>query len=130
MVDYANPSIQQDFGEFHGKKCSEYFIQNQEPCCPWCNIDDKDEHITTRLEWHSSLNEKTYDLIITPLKHPDGTIALMGIFRDITERKKAREEIDNRIKELEEFYEMAVGRELKMKSLKEEVEKLKADLGK
>jgi polyhydroxyalkanoate synthesis regulator phasin len=52
----------------------------------------------------------------------------MGIFRDITERKKAREEIDNRIRELEEFYEMAVGRELKMKELKEEMEKLREEV--
>ncbi len=127
-VDYANPSIQEDFGDYNGKKCNEYFLQNQKPCCPWCGIDDKGEQKTTRMEWHASLNDKTYDLIITPLSNPDGSFAIMGIFRDITERKKAREEIDNRIRELEEFYEMAVGRELKMKELKEEMEKLREEV--
>ena len=123
-VEYANPSLQGDFGDYIGKKCNEYFLHLQESCCPWCSIDDKGEQKTTRMEWPSSLTDKTYDLMITPLSNPDGSDAIMGIFRDITERKKAREEIDNRIKELEDFYEMAVGRELKMKDLKEEVEKL------
>ena len=54
-----------------------------------------------------------------------GTIAM---FFDITERKKMEEEIKNKVKELEEFYRMAVGRETKMITLKEEIEKLKEEL--
>ncbi len=34
------------------------------------------------------------------------------------------------MKELEEFYQMAVGRELRMKELKEEIERLKEELKK
>ena len=127
-IEYANPTLQQDFGDFNGKKCSEYFQENQELCCPWCNIDDKGEQHITRMEWQSSRNNKTYDLIISPLINPDGSFTAMGIFRDITEYKKARQEIDNRVKELEEFYEMAVGRELKMKELKEEVDILRQEI--
>jgi PAS domain-containing protein len=55
--------------------------------------------------------------------------------RDITERKKAEEalqrsekELKKRVKELEEFYDMAVGRELRMKQLKKENEELKKAL--
>jgi PAS domain S-box-containing protein len=55
---------------------------------------------------------------------------LVGIFRDITERKRQEEEINNRIKELEDFYRMAVGRELRMKELKEEISRLKEELEK
>lgn len=40
------------------------------------------------------------------------------------------DEIKKRVKELEEFYEMAVGRELKMIELKEEIERLKEELEK
>ncbi len=54
---------------------------------------------------------------------------------EIAERKRAEEEmkklekaLQKRVKELEEFYDMAVGRELKMKELKEEIEKLKKKL--
>jgi hypothetical protein len=38
---------------------------------------------------------------------------------------EAEEEIKQRIKELEEFYDMSVRRELKMKELKDEIKKLK-----
>jgi len=56
-----------------------------------------------------------------------GTIAM---FFDITERKKMEEEIKNKVKELEDFYRMAVGRETRMIELKEEIEKLKKELEK
>lgn len=53
------------------------------------------------------------------------------------ERKKAEEkilrseeELKKRVKELEEFYDMALTRELKMIELKEEIESLKEELGK
>jgi len=58
-------------------------------------------------------------------------------FRDVTDRKKAEDrlkksekELQKRVKELEEFYDMAVGREVRMKQLKEENEKLKQELEK
>ncbi len=54
---------------------------------------------------------------------------------EIAERKRAEEEmkklekaLQKRVKELEEFYDMAVGRELRMKELKEEIERLKKKL--
>jgi hypothetical protein len=51
-------------------------------------------------------------------------------FRDVTDRKRAEQEVKKRIKELEEFYSIAVGRELRMKGLKEEIEELKGQLEK
>jgi hypothetical protein len=57
--------------------------------------------------------------------------------RDITERKKSEnalkkkeKELKERVKELEEFYDMAVGREIRMSQLKEENEELKKELEK
>ncbi len=47
---------------------------------------------------------------------------------DITEKTKAEEELKKRMEDLEKFYEMSVHRELKMKSLKKEIVKLKSDL--
>ncbi|MGB9716443.1 MAG: response regulator [Thermodesulfovibrionales bacterium] len=43
-------------------------------------------------------------------------------------RRQAEEELKKRFKELEEFYEIAVNRELKMVELKEEIERLKEEL--
>lgn len=49
---------------------------------------------------------------------------------DVTRRRKMEEELKKRMKELEDFYDMAVGRELRMKELKEENKKLKEELEK
>jgi len=46
------------------------------------------------------------------------------------ELRKREEELTRKVKELEEFYEIAVGRELRMKELKKEIERLKKKLEK
>ena len=65
----------------------------------------------------------------------DGKECNLGFFTDITERRRVEdalrkndEELKKRVKELEEFYDMAVGRELRMRELKEELESLKDEL--
>ncbi|MEW6087036.1 MAG: PAS domain S-box protein [bacterium] len=50
------------------------------------------------------------------------------IIRDITKKVKLEEEQAKRVKELEDFYEMAIGRELKMLELKEEINRLNKKL--
>lgn len=57
-------------------------------------------------------------------------IAIVEHGKDVTERIKAEEKINNRVVELEKFYQTAVNREVKMKQLKEENEKLKSELSK
>jgi PAS domain S-box-containing protein len=52
------------------------------------------------------------------------------LVRDITEKEKLNMELKERIRELEEFYDIAVERELKMIELKEQAEKLKKELEK
>jgi PAS domain S-box-containing protein len=59
-----------------------------------------------------------------------GKSMVLSVVRDITERKQTEIEINKKVKELEEFYDMAVGRELRMKQLKEENEELKEALKK
>jgi PAS domain S-box-containing protein len=61
----------------------------------------------------------------------------IGTAIDITERKRTEEsvkrneqEMKAKMNELEEFYQMAVGRELRMIELKEEIEKLETELNK
>ena len=56
----------------------------------------------------------------------DENICIITTCEDITERKTMEEEIKARIDELEKFYEMSVGREVKMKELKKEIKKLQA----
>ena len=54
---------------------------------------------------------------------------LWAIVRDITERKKAEEELKKRSEEAEKFNQFAIGRELKMIELKKEVNELCKNLG-
>ncbi|HJX05099.1 MAG TPA: PAS domain S-box protein [Candidatus Nanoarchaeia archaeon] len=49
---------------------------------------------------------------------------LVGFFRDVTERKKADEELKKRTEELEKFNQLAVGRELRMVELKKRIKEL------
>jgi PAS domain S-box-containing protein len=56
--------------------------------------------------------------------------AIQCTIRNITERILAEEENKKRFKELEDFYEKAVGRELRIKQLEEENEKIKEELEK
>jgi PAS domain S-box-containing protein len=58
----------------------------------------------------------------------EGAIQILWIVRDIAGRKALENEADKRIAELEEFYKMAVNRELRMIELKNEIEKLNAEL--
>jgi hypothetical protein len=69
------------------------------------------------------------EIIIYPLKDSSGkVVSIVEIRRDVTKNVQLNEEVKNRIKELENFYDMAVGRELKMVELKEEIERIKEEL--
>ena len=55
---------------------------------------------------------------------------MIDLEKGIAERKKMEKEVQKRIKELEDFYDMAIGRELKMIELKNEIKELKEELSK
>ena len=98
-VHHINPVLIRDFGACDGRKCYEYF-HNKADVCPWCKNADVFAGKTIRWEWLFPQNGKTYDLIDTPLKNPDGSISKLEIFRDITERKQAEEEREKLLKVL------------------------------
>lgn len=59
-----------------------------------------------------------------------GKILVLGIVRDISERKKAEEELKKKNKELERFNTMAVKRELRMVELKKKIKETEKQLDK
>ncbi|MDP2682445.1 MAG: PAS domain S-box protein, partial [Deltaproteobacteria bacterium] len=91
-IEYINPVIEREFGPIDGRKCYEYF-HDRDKVCPWCPNNKVFAGKTVRWEWYSAKNKKTYDLLDTPLRNQDGTISKLEIFRDITERKRAEQEL-------------------------------------
>lgn len=91
-IQYVNRSLEKEFGKPGGRKCYTYF-HDRKSSCPWCKNEEVFKGKTVRWEWYSFKNEKTYDLIDTPLRNSDGSISKLEIFRDITERKKDEKRI-------------------------------------
>ena len=94
-------------------------------------------YVTDEVFWRKDGTSFPVEYTSTPILENGRLIGAVVTFKDITERKKVEEalhksekELRKRVKELEEFYDMAVGRELKMKELKEEIESLKEELEK
>ncbi len=91
-IEFVNSSLMKEFGLYEGKKCYTYFHDRFE-VCPWCKNQDVFEGKTVKSEWYSFKNQKTYDLIDTPLKNPDGSVSKLEIFRDITDRKNTEQKL-------------------------------------
>lgn len=86
-IEYINPALEREFGPTKGRRCYEYLDNRKEPC-PWCKNREVFQGNTVRWEWASN-NGKTYDLIDTPLRNPDGTTSKLEILRDVTEQKRS-----------------------------------------
>ncbi|RMF90443.1 MAG: hybrid sensor histidine kinase/response regulator [Methanobacteriota archaeon] len=72
-----------------------------------------------------------YDVCCCPVTVKGG--GYMGttiVLRDITERKRAKEELKDRIEELERWQRLTVGREVRMIELKKQIKELEAEVKK
>jgi len=91
-IEFVNSVFKEEFGSLNGKKCFEYF-HNRTESCAWCHNEKVLAGKTVRWEWTSYRNRKTYDIISTPVKNPDGSLSKLEIFRDITDRKMMEEKV-------------------------------------
>ncbi len=87
IIEYANPSLTNKLGDFQNKKCYEYFDTRSEKC-PECKMPEILKGNTIRSEWFSDDLNRNYDVIDSPLKNSDGSIAKLSILRDITYRNQ------------------------------------------
>ncbi len=122
-VEFANPVVERDFGPYEGAKCYEY-LHDRKEVCPWCPNEDVFAGNTKRWDWHSLKNNKTYDLIDSPLKNTDGSLSKLEIMRDITGKKRGEVELKKKFDELERFQKATVQREFRLKELNDRVVEL------
>lgn len=96
--------------------------------CPHTRtMQDGLEHLA---EIHESNLGGNFLVSTTPLTDEQGNkIGSVHVARDITERKRAEEELLRHVDELERFNRVTVGRELRMVEMKKEVNELCARLG-
>lgn len=76
-------------------------------------------------------NKHEMDVLVYLIALYDNNKEFLGAkltVRDVSEKTKLENELKERVKELEEFYDIAIGRELKMAELKDEIEILREKL--
>jgi PAS domain S-box-containing protein len=101
-IEFVNHVIEEQFGPVRGRKCFAYF-HGRDAVCPWCKNPQVFAGQSVNWEWHSSKTGRTYDLFDTPLRNPDGSVSKLEFFHDITDRKKAEEELRRSTRDLQQF---------------------------
>jgi len=92
LVEYMNDTMMKEFGQGRGKRCHEVLHKRAE-VCSWCRAKEVFSGETVRWEYYDSSQDRTYELTEFPLLNSDGTTSKLSILRDITERKKAEDEL-------------------------------------
>lgn len=89
---YINPALEREFGPYTGQKCYQYLHGLEEPCA-WCKNEQVFAGESVVWEWHSSLNNRDYELFDTPVYNEDGSVHKLEIFHDITAHKQNEEKL-------------------------------------
>ena len=94
-IEYTNPALERVFGPVDTRKCYEYF-RGRQSVCEQCGNEDVFRGKTVRREWYFAKNQKTYDVLETPLGNPDGSTSKLSIMRDLTAIKQAQKTLEER----------------------------------
>jgi len=93
QIEFMNRSLIDRFGNCVGQKCYRAFIGRQRPC-PNCSVKEIIHKGKKRFEYTAKdTSGRSYELVATPLHHPDGRVSVIEVIRDVTEKRTALEKI-------------------------------------
>jgi PAS domain S-box-containing protein len=102
VLTFMNRSMIEIFGDRVGEACHEV-LHNKKEICPWCPMDKVFKHRTVRDERKLGVQERTYEIVHTPLPAENGIKQKLAVCRDITIRKKAEDDLKEANRELDAF---------------------------
>jgi predicted ATPase/GAF domain-containing protein len=100
-VTFVNRFFRERFGEPRGRRCFEYLFGRSRPCENCESFIVLETMAPHNWEWHGP-DDRNYYVFDFPLTDVDGTIVIVEMGIDITERKRAEQEIQKLNRELEE----------------------------
>ena len=78
-------------------------VHNLDRTCPWCRNEQVFSGETVHWEIQSPKDKRWYQVIDTPIFHPDGTLSKFCMMIDIHPRKMAEQELEGHRRNLEEM---------------------------
>jgi two-component sensor histidine kinase len=103
-VTFANRFFRERFGESHGRRCFEYLFGYSEPCENCQAFEALKTAAPHEWEWNGP-DGRIYHIYDFPFLDVDGSNLILEIGLDITDHKKAEEEIQKLNRELEKRVE-------------------------
>jgi len=91
-VPFANRFFRERFGESEGRRCYEYLFGRTEPCETCETYTVLDTMAPHQWEWLGP-DGRNYDIYDFPFTDADGATLIMEVGLDITERKRAEEDL-------------------------------------
>jgi len=99
-VEFMNVALKSQLGSGEGQLCHEFF-GHEHSDCEQCQHEMSSFGPEIRRDWHLKKTGKVYEMVVSPIHSPNGSISRLHILRDITERKKLEAELQRYSRELE-----------------------------
>ena len=128
-IHFANPRFIDMFGVGVGDDSPDLYVKPEERDILISRLKTEGKVENYDIQMYNR-DRKIRDILITYLPFTyDGEEGILGWLLDITDRKKAEKEIEEKYTELSRFRRMAIGREQKMIELKKEINGLLESTG-